>query len=66
MVTVRSGELEVFTPQGSERLKSGRTMMARGSQDNPEVQVVSAERRDTWDEWNEYRNRDLERAHENT
>ena len=61
-VTVRRGEVEVFTPQGSERLKSGRTMMARGSQSNPEVQVISANREDAWDEWNENRNRDLERA----
>ena len=65
-VTVRKGEVEVFTPQGSERLKSGRTMLARGTQGNPEVQVLSANREDAWDDWNENRNKDLERAQSNS
>ena len=61
-ITVRSGEVEVFTPQGSERLKSGRTMLAKGNASNPEVQVVSAGAKDDWDRWNERRDRDLERS----
>ena len=61
-ITVRKGEVEIFTPQGSERLKSGRTMLARGTDANPEVQVASAGGRDGWDEWNDHRNSDLERS----
>ncbi|MEK7406405.1 MAG: DUF6600 domain-containing protein [Acidobacteriota bacterium] len=61
-VTVRSGEAEVYTPSGVERLRSGRTMLVRGSSSNPEFQVVSAIARDDWDQWNENRDRYLERS----
>ncbi|MCC6294664.1 MAG: FecR domain-containing protein [Bryobacterales bacterium] len=61
-ITVRKGEVEIFTPQGSERLKSGRTMLARGTDANPEVQVASAAGKDGWDEWNDHRNSDLDRS----
>jgi hypothetical protein len=54
-ITVRSGEADVFTPQGSERLKSGRTLLARGSASDPEYQVVNAIAKDSWDSWNEER-----------
>ncbi len=61
-VTVRSGEVDVFTTQGSERLKSGRTMVARGTSTEVEFQVKSAVPRDGFDQWNERRNSDLERS----
>jgi hypothetical protein len=61
-ITVRSGEAEVFTPRGSERLRAGRTMLARGTASDPEYQVVSAIAWDDWDRWNESRDRDLDRA----
>lgn len=61
-ITVRSGELEVFTPRGSERLKSGRTMLARGANDNPEFQVVNAPERDEFDRWSQDRDRYYERS----
>jgi hypothetical protein len=61
-LTVRSGEVEVFTPQGTERLKSGRTMLVRGSQSDPEFQIAEALPRDEWDQWNDGRDRDLERS----
>jgi hypothetical protein len=61
-ITVRSGEVEIFTTRGSERLKSGRTMMVRGTATDPEFQVVSALDKDEWDRWNEGRDRDLERS----
>ncbi len=61
-ITVRSGEAEVFTPQGSERLRSGRTMLARGSAADPEYQIVSAIRDDDWDQWNAERDRYYARA----
>ncbi len=61
-ITVRSGEAEIFTTRGSERLRSGKTMLARGSYADPEFQIVSAIDRDEWDRWNELRDRDLERS----
>jgi hypothetical protein len=61
-ITVRSGEAEVFTPKGSERLRSGHTMIARGTQSDPEFQIVDEIRKDDWDDWNERRDRDLERS----
>ncbi|MFN7938766.1 MAG: DUF6600 domain-containing protein [Bryobacteraceae bacterium] len=61
-VTVRSGEVDVFTTQGSERLKSGRTMVARGTGSNVEFQVNGAVPKDEFDRWNDRRNDDLERS----
>ncbi len=61
-VTVRSGEAEIFTPKGSQRLRSGRTLLARGSAQDPEFQFVNAGMIDDWDRWNENRDRQLERS----
>ena len=61
-ITVRSGELEIFTQRGSERLKSGRTMLARGTAADPEFQVVAAAARDDFDRWNQDRDRYFERS----
>lgn len=61
-ITVRSGEAEIYTPRGTERLRSGRTMMARGSPSDPEFTVANDIPHDDWDRWNESRDRDLERA----
>ena len=61
-ITVRSGEVEIYTPRGAERLTSGRTMITRGSASDPEFQVVAAVRADDWDRWNEQRDQDLERT----
>jgi hypothetical protein len=59
-ITVRSGEVEVYTPQGAERLTAGRTMMARGSASDPEFQIMAAASEDDWDRWNDRRDHDLE------
>lgn len=61
-ITVRSGEVDILTPRGSERLRAGRTMLVRGTPDDPEFQVSSAIPRDDWDQWNEKRDQDLERS----
>lgn len=61
-VSVRSGEAEIFTPRGSERLGAGRTMLARGSANDPEVQIVGGLGLDEWDRWNDYRDQDLQRS----
>ena len=61
-VTVRSGEVEVFTPQGSEWVRSGQTLVARGSASDPEYQIVSAPRQDEWDRWNDSRDQAMRRS----
>ena len=61
-VTVRSGEAEIFTPQGTERLKSGKTLMARGTAADPEFRTSEAISMDDFDRWNQSRDRDLERS----
>ncbi|HAX44790.1 MAG TPA: hypothetical protein DCY80_19805, partial [Solibacterales bacterium] len=62
-ITVRSGEAEIFTPRGSQRLRPGRTMLVRpDANGGPEFTLVSAIGRDAWDEFNEARDRDLRRG----
>ena len=61
-VTVRSGEVEVYTARGVERLRSGQSMLARSTQEGPEFQMVNAAPRDEFDQWNEQRDRSLERS----
>lgn len=61
-VNVRSGEVEVYTPRGVERVSSGRAILVRGGPEGPEFQTVSAMPRDEFDRWSESRDRSLERA----
>jgi hypothetical protein len=56
-VTARAGDVEVFTPRGSQWVNAGQTMMARGTASDPEFQIVSAIPLDEWDRWNESRDR---------
>ena len=58
-ITVRLGAAEVSTPKGSEKLQAGQTMLARGSPTDPEFQIVPAIARDSWDDWNERRDREM-------
>jgi hypothetical protein len=61
-VTVRSGEVEVFTPTGVESLRSGRTMLARATASATEVQMIAEIPEDDFDRWSVNRDRDLERS----
>ena len=61
-ITVRTGDVDIYTARGSERLTSGRTMLVRGTAADPEFQVVAALASDQWDRWNESRDRELERS----
>jgi hypothetical protein len=61
-VTVRAGDVDIYTPHGVEHLKSGKTMLVRGTQADPEFQIVRALDYDDWDRWNERRDSDLERS----
>jgi len=61
-ITARSGEAEIYTPTGVERLRSGRTMLVRGAPSSPEFRTVEAIARDGFDQWSESRDRYLERT----
>lgn len=61
-IVVRSGEAEIATQKGTERLTAGRTMLVRGTPNDPEFQLTGAPPRDEWDQWNEGRDRELERS----
>jgi hypothetical protein len=61
-VTVRAGDVEVFTPRGSQRLTAGQRMEARGTASDPEFQIAAAYPADEWDRWNESRDLALERS----
>ena len=61
-ITVRNGEAEITSPRGTERLGSGRTMVARGTAVDPEFQVIPALPVDDWDNWNESRDHELLRS----
>ena len=61
-ITVRSGEVEVLSPKGAQRLQSGQTMLVRGEVSDPEFQTVGALRMDEFDRWNENRDKELLRS----
>lgn len=61
-ITVRSGEVEVYTPTGVERVTSGRSILVRSGAAGPEFQAVNAMPRDEFDRWSEDRDRKLERT----
>src|SRR5215472_3586656 len=60
-VIVRSGEVEVSTPQGSTRVKEGQLVTIRGT-DNPEYKVADAPTLDDWDRWNRDRDHNIQSA----
>ena len=61
-LTVRAGEVEVFTPKGSQWVNSGQTMMARGTSADPEFQMTQSAGPDDWDRWNDQRDQSLMQA----
>jgi FecR protein len=61
-ITVRSGNIEIFSPHGSEEVQAGQTMMARGNPSDPEFQIVAARNVDEWDRWNDSRDQLLARS----
>ncbi len=62
-MTVRQGQAEIYSPSGSERLRSGNTMRVRlGEGNTSEFQLMSAIPQDDWDEFNIGRDRELERS----
>jgi len=61
-VTPRNGQVEVFTPKGSQIVQMGQTLMARGPAADPEYQMVAALNRDDWDNWSDSRDQALQQA----
>ena len=56
-LTVRGGDIEVFSPHGSQWVSAGQMMVARGSTADPEFQIVAAPAADAWDAWSDSRDR---------
>ena len=56
---VRAGDVEVFSPRGSQWVNAGQMMIARGSTADPEFQIVAAPAADAWDAWSDSRDRIL-------
>ena len=54
-VISRAGDLEIFTPRGSQWISAGQMMVARGTAADPEFQIVGARSPDDWDRWNDQR-----------
>jgi hypothetical protein len=61
-ITPRLGQVEVFTPKGSQMVELGQTMMARGPSSDPEFQMIGALNRDEWDAWSDSRDQGMQRA----
>jgi hypothetical protein len=61
LLTVRDGEAEVSTPQGSTKVEKGHMITVRGT-DNPEYQTAEAPGRDDWDKWNKERDHEISDA----
>lgn len=58
-VTVRTGQLELFGPRGSERIDAGQSVMVRGDASDPEMQTMAEAPRDQFDQWSEDRDREF-------
>jgi len=58
-LTVRAGDVEVYTPKGSQWVSAGQSLMARGTSADPEFQIVAAGGNDDWDRWNDSRDQGL-------
>ena len=61
-VTVRAGQAEIFSPQGTEQLAAGRTMFVRSGNLGPEFQTTYAIASDEFDQWNVGRDQQLQRS----
>jgi len=55
LITVRDGQAQVSTPQGSTNINAGQQITVEGAQ-NPQYKIVDAQPLDNWDDWNRDRN----------
>ncbi|MFN7997490.1 MAG: DUF6600 domain-containing protein [Bryobacteraceae bacterium] len=61
-ITVRAGDVEIYTPRGVEQLQAGQTMLVRGNPSDPEFRIVPAIANDEWDRWNAQRDREFQNS----
>ena len=61
-VTARNGDVEVFTPHGSQWVRSGQTLTAHGAPTDAEFQVAAAGGTDDWDRWSDNRDHTITQA----
>jgi hypothetical protein len=61
-LVVRAGDVEVYSPKGSQWVNAGQSMTARGSSADPEFQIGAAIPMDDWDRWNDSRDQTLTQA----
>jgi Family of unknown function (DUF6600)/FecR protein len=61
LVTVRDGQAQISTPQGSTNINAGQQITVEGAQ-NPQYQIVDARPLDNWDTWNRDRNSVIDSA----
>jgi hypothetical protein len=62
-VTVREGEAEVSTSQGSTTVKKGQLITVRGAGDDAQYKISDAMPGDDWDRWNNDRDNIIVNAH---
>ena len=56
-VIVRKGSAEIATPQGSTKVEKGQMAVVRGAGDDTQYKLAQAPSNDSWDSWNNERNR---------
>ena len=61
-VIVRKGSADISTPQGSTRVEKGQMVIVRGGGDDTQYKVDAATAKDTWDSWNNDRDRTIRDA----
>jgi hypothetical protein len=61
-ISVRSGQADIYSTNGSQVLQAGQTMEARGAASDPEFRVQAAIPYDGWDQWNDQRDREIQQA----
>ncbi len=57
LITVRKGSAEIATPQGSTQVEKGQMAIVRGTGDDTQYKLAEAPSNDSWDSWNNERNR---------
>jgi hypothetical protein len=62
LVTVREGEADITTPDGSTRLKKGQLITVRGAGSDVQFQIARAPSTDDFDRWNNDRDRIIANA----
>src|SRR5882757_7835516 len=61
-VMVRRGEADISTPQGSAHVRSGQTIIVRGTGNDTQYQIADAPSRDDFDRWNNDRDSSIRNA----